>query len=56
MSAKLGLSLWGEEQRLRVSEKRVLRRIYEPKRSFSGVKRPEREADQSPPSSAEIKE
>jgi hypothetical protein len=32
VGAKLGLSLWGEERRLRVSENRVLRRIFGPKR------------------------
>jgi hypothetical protein len=35
MSAKLGLSL-KEERRLRVSENRVLRRIFGPKREEDG--------------------
>jgi hypothetical protein len=32
MDAKRGLSLWGEEHRLRVFENRVLRKIFGPKR------------------------
>jgi hypothetical protein len=36
MGAKLGLSLWGREHRLRVSENRVLRKIFGPKRKEDG--------------------
>jgi hypothetical protein len=32
MGAKLGLSLWGEEYRLKVFENRMLRKIFGPKR------------------------
>jgi hypothetical protein len=36
MGTKLGLSLCGEEHRLRVFENRVLRRIFGPKREEDG--------------------
>jgi hypothetical protein len=36
MGAKLGLSLRGEEHRLRVFENRVLRKIFEPIREEDG--------------------
>jgi hypothetical protein len=39
MGAKLGLSLWGEEHRLRVFENRVLRRIFGPKREEDGSRK-----------------
>jgi hypothetical protein len=34
--SKLGLSLWGEEHRLRVFENRVLRKIFRPNREEVG--------------------
>jgi hypothetical protein len=36
MGAKLGLSVWGEEHRLRVFENRMLRKIFGPKREEDG--------------------
>jgi hypothetical protein len=36
MGAKLGLSLWGEEHGLRIFEKRVLRKMFGPKREEDG--------------------
>jgi hypothetical protein len=36
MGAKCGLSLWGEEHRLRVFENRVLRKIFGPTREEDG--------------------
>jgi hypothetical protein len=36
MGAELGLSLWGKEHRLRVSENRVLRKIYGNEREKAG--------------------